>query len=387
LEADQEAVLAHAPSERAGDALPLSGLHFDVSGIYLNSAARHPLPRNVVRHLEAYASFLGHLASPQELSGKRDRVRSLFARLIGADENEIALVPSTTYAENLVLSALGLPSEGGPIITDELHFSGSLAIYRNLMDAGCDVTILPAVDGRIPLADMEKALRRGVRLVAISATSHRNGHEYDLEALCALAHRHGSYVYADIVQTAGVTPFDVRSSAVDFAGCGAYKWLMGDMGLGFLYVRGDLIPRLRRPVGGGEQFLEDRSGSSRRPGASGTFEVGTIAASALEALLVSLPSLLSSDMDACQSLRRPLLERLRTELGALGFPSWTPQGSKSPILAFSSPAITGDLLSTLSANGVHITGKPGSMRMSISCFNTSPEIEQTVSIVRRASHD
>ena len=48
------------------------------------------------------------------------------------------------------------------------------------------------------------------------------------------------------MQAVGAGPVDVRASGVDFLACSSYKWLMGDMGLGFLYVRGDRLDRLER---------------------------------------------------------------------------------------------------------------------------------------------
>ena len=53
-------------------------------------------------------------------------------------------------------------------------------------------------------------------------------------------------MYADIVQAAGNTPIDVRASGVDFCACSSFKWLMGDFGLGFLYVREALLDRVIR---------------------------------------------------------------------------------------------------------------------------------------------
>ena len=62
--------------------------------------------------------------------------------------------------------------------------------------------------------------------------------------MCDPAHARGAYVYADIVQAAGNTPLDVRASGLDFAACSKFKWLMGDFGLGFLYVKEELLDRV-----------------------------------------------------------------------------------------------------------------------------------------------
>ena len=56
----------------------------------------------------------------------------------------------------------------------------------------------------------------------------------------------GALVYADIIHAAGCIPVDLHASGVDLAAGASYKWLMGEFGLGFLYVRKDVQPRLKR---------------------------------------------------------------------------------------------------------------------------------------------
>lgn len=73
-----------------------------------------------------------------------------------------------------------------------------------------------------------------------------NGFQHDLKAVCDLAHAHGAYVYADIIQGVGAVPLDVRATGVDFAATASFKWLMGDFGLGFLFVREELLGRVIR---------------------------------------------------------------------------------------------------------------------------------------------
>lgn len=62
----------------------------------------------------------------------------------------------------------------------------------------------------------------------------------DAKRLSDLAHAHGAYLYADIIQAAGSVPVDVKALGIDFAACSNYKWLQGARGAGFLYVREDL---------------------------------------------------------------------------------------------------------------------------------------------------
>ena len=67
----------------------------------------------------------------------------------------------------------------------------------------------------------------------------------DLQAITRRAHAVGAMAIADIYQSAGTVPINVRELGVDFATGGSVKWLCGGPGAGYLYVRRDLWPRLK----------------------------------------------------------------------------------------------------------------------------------------------
>ncbi len=231
------------------------------------------------------------------------KVRAQFASLINARPGEISLVESTSRGENLVVNGLGLASAqaAGNVVTDALHFEGSLILYGELQKRGLDVRLVRPRDWRIDPADMERAVDRKTRLVAVSLVSWYNGFQHDLKRVCELAHANGAYVYADIVQAAGNTPIDVRASGVDFCACSSFKWLMGDFGLGFLYVREDLLDAvIRRTEYGYQQadtvmhYLPSDPPSqtpvtwTMQTDARAHFQVGTYGQGALNALAESL---------------------------------------------------------------------------------------------------
>src|SRR6185369_9813548 len=211
---------------------------------YLNSAFIHPIPVTAAQAVSRYIetrTFSRERWSGDELAAK---VRAQFAALINASPAEIGLVESTSRGENIVVNGLGLASNAGNVVTDALHFEGSLILYGELQKRGLDVRLVRPRDWRIELSDMEKVIDRKTRLVAVSLVSWYNGFQHDLKRVCDLAHANGAYVYADIIQAAGNTPIDVRESGVDFCACSTFKWLMGDFGLGFLYVREALLDKV-----------------------------------------------------------------------------------------------------------------------------------------------
>ena len=131
------------------------------------------------------------------------------------------------------MAGMDIPRSGGNVVTDALHFEGSTYLYRTLEKQGLDLRVVMPRDWRIELKDLEKVIDGKTKLVALSLVSFVNGFQHDLKAVCDLAHSHGAYVYADIVQAAGAVPIDVHATGLDFCACASYKWLMGDMGLRF----------------------------------------------------------------------------------------------------------------------------------------------------------
>src|ERR1039457_5114148 len=121
--------------------------------------------------------------------------------------------------ENLVVSGLGLPQSGGNVVTDALHFDGSMYLYGSLKSQGLDVRIVNPREWRIEIADMEKVADRKTKLVALSQVSFYNGFQHDLKAVCDLAHAHGAYVYADVIQAAGAVPMAVGETGLERAAC------------------------------------------------------------------------------------------------------------------------------------------------------------------------
>lgn len=372
-------------------AMPLKA-EFPVTGIEtcLNNARWHPISAGAAKAVRDYLDYkaTGGGKDPNFGTRLQNEAKRLFAEIIHAKPSEVAFVPSTTAGENLIGAGLGLGKSGGNIVTDALHFEGSLYQYGELARRGFDVRIIRPKNGRIELADLDRVITRDTRLVALSAVSMINGFQPDLAAVCQLAHSRGALVYADAVQAVGAIPVDVRASGVDFLACSSYKWLMGDMGLGFLYVREDRLDRIERVQFGFRQldkaeyhaFPYDPPGDSvfewhATPDAAGKFEVGTISNTTAAALTYSLGLIRRLGPAAIQAHRKPMLDRLQAELPKRGFEPMTPAGSNSPIVAFAVKD-TKALAGRLKQANVDIAVYPHRIRISPSIYNDMADIEK-----------
>src|SRR5579872_1165021 len=230
------------------------------SEIFLNNAGWHPIGVHSVRAMQAYLDYKmkGPGDGREDFQGSRqDAVKRLFAQLIHARPSEIGFVQSTLVGENLVVAGLGIPGSKWNVVTDELHYEGSLFMYQNLQKQGLDLRIVKQRDYRVDVHDVEKAVDRNTRLIATSLVSYINGYLQNVRALADLAHAHGGYLYTDIIQAAGAVPIDTGSMGMDFAACSGYKWLMGDRGLGYLFVREELQDRVMRRTQYGDRQFRD----------------------------------------------------------------------------------------------------------------------------------
>lgn len=322
---------------------------------YLNCAYTHPIPKVGLEALRAYGE---RRARPEAVSRalheKPMDIKGEFAALINAKKSEISFIPNTSTGENLVVNGLDIlrsdgPRSGGNVVTDALHFEGALLHLQALQQkAGLDLRVVKPREWRIELKDLERAIDKKTRLVEVSLVAMDNGFQHDLKAVCDVAHASGAYVYADIVQAAGNTPIDVRACDVDFCACSSFKWLMGDFGLGFLFVKEALLGKvIQRTQYGYYQAQEleshflpgDTPGAvaytwQLSPDATGHFEVGTQAIGAGEVLTETLPYIRSLGVENIQAHRQPLLKKLREEMPRLGFEPLTPPESTSAIISF-----------------------------------------------------
>lgn len=363
---------------------------------YLDSGSQHPMSVGARFAVQEYMAKRALDVGSRNYALPEDEVRRKFAHLINSDPDEIAYVPSTTAGEQMVVRGLGLPVSRGHIVTDTLHFFGSIPLYEELARQGVEVSWVRARDGRISLDDMKRAIRPGTRLVSLSLVSTINGFQHDLAAVCELAHANGALVYADIIHAAGAVPVDLRASGVDFAACATYKWLMGDFGLGFLYARKSSRARLRRTEYGyyGISQFEPHIYPFDAPGrqiadytyedsGEGFFAHGTHAHAVIAQLGWSLDYIERLGVPAIQAHAQALTEHLKAELPKLGHTLMTPIESRTPLVTCALQDAPNKLKS-LAEKGIRVTVSRNRFRITPSVFNDHADIERFLTVLGRA---
>lgn len=173
-------------------------------------------------------------------------IGDLIGSIIGAGPGEVVMHQNVSICQSIVTSCFNWNGPRNKLITDGLNFPSNDYIYYGLEQQGARVCKVASTDGMtLPLERLLAAIDEQTQLVSVSHVAFRSSFVQDLAAITQRAHEMGALMIADLYQSAGTVPVDVRALGVDFATGGSVKWLCGGPGAGYLYVRSDLRRQLQ----------------------------------------------------------------------------------------------------------------------------------------------
>ena len=367
---------------------------------YLSHCAISPVSSPVRGAVSAYLDSFARNGSAGILPWieQRGRLRASFAGLIGADAADIALVASTTTGVVDVAFSLDW-KVGDRVVVFDGEFPTNVTPWQQAAATfGLEVVRLPLTgfcgDPRPGLAELEAVLRRGARLVAVSAVQFQTGLRMPLAEMAALCHRHGAELFVDAIQAVGVVPVTV-ADGFDYLACGSHKWLMGIDGAAFLYVSprcvGRLVPRLagwlshEDPIGflfARSELRYDRPFRAR----ADVFEVGATNGAGFAALGATLPFFEELGVPRIFAHVQAWHDALEPELVARGFTSLRdPRADgRSGILSFRCPVNAQALVHALIERGVAVTAPEDCLRFGPHWPNRLEEVPFVVAAVEDA---
>jgi selenocysteine lyase/cysteine desulfurase len=213
---------------------------FDVPDdlVYLNTANMSPLLRSV---RDAGERAVARRAAPWRITADDwfsdvERLRELYARVLGADADGVALVPATSYG--LAVAAKNLTAQPGErvIVLDDEYPSNYYTWQRFCERTGATLDVVAREPGQSWAGAVLERIDEGTRVIAVPNVHWTNGSRLDLVAVAGAARRIGAAFVVDASQSLGAMPLDVLALEPDFVVAVGYKWLLGPLGLGCLYV-------------------------------------------------------------------------------------------------------------------------------------------------------
>lgn len=367
--------------------------------IYLDNNATTRVDPSVVEAMLPF--FTEQFGNPSSLHSFGNRVgaaiktaRSRVQALLGAEhESEIMFTSCGTESDNTaILSALKAQPERKEIITTCVEHPAILSLCQHLEKDGYKAHYLE-VDGkgRLDLEAYRRLLSEKVALVSVMWANNETGTLFPVEEMAEMAHGAGVLFHTDAVQAVGKVAIDLKRTRIDMLSVSGHK-LHAPKGIGVLYLRRGA--RFRPLLRGGHQERGRRAGTEN---AASIVALGRAAELALER------------MEQENTEVRRLRDRLETGILAQVPNAYVTgdSGNRLPntsniafefvegeaillllnrlgIAASSGSACTSGSLEpshVMRAMGIPYTAAHGTIRFSLSCYNTEAEIERVVAAV------
>jgi cysteine desulfurase len=354
--------------------------------------AMEPFLRDLYGNPSSIHTFGGQVAKPV------DAAREQLASLLGADPGEIIFTSCGTESDNAAIrSALATQPERRHIITTRVEHPAVLNLCRLLATPSPGRTHYRVTElsvdakGMLDLAELEKALDDDTAIVSVMWANNETGVIFQIEEIGAICRRRGVLFHTDAVQAVGKTPIDLSKLPVDMLSLSGHK-LHAPKGIGALYVRRGT--RFSPYLVGGHQENNRRGGTEAVP---------------LIVALGKAAELAQKNMPLEQTRVRALRDRLERGLLATtpnailnGHPDRRLPNTTNisfeyvegeaillmldqyGICASSGSACTSGSLEpshVMRAMGVPFTAAHGSIRFSLSIYNTEAEIDRVLEVL------
>ena len=347
--------------------------------IYLSSCSQGALALPVEAALREFVQSWHAYGNPWETwVGEMEALRAQFARLINARPQEIAVTYSVSTALNSLASSLDY-GRRATVVTSDFDFPTMGHVWLAQQRRGAQVRFAKARGRLLPLTSFEEMVDSKTVLVATTHVCYKNGFKTNPSALAELAHERGALVLIDAYQSLGTQPMDVKALELDFLVTGALKYLLGSPGVGFLYVREELIDRFEPSDSGwfGQQnvfaydvhHLEYARGARR-------FETGSPPIPAIYAALAALRLIESVGLDVIQAHVEALAGRLIAGVRQRGLDLLTPvQPAERGPLVMVGATDAPRLVEALAREGILCSTRDGALRVSLHYYNTVSDVD------------
>ena len=375
-----------------GEMLERLRVHFPVAEktIYMNHAGVGPLTTDMMFAIQNRTEQVmerGDADMPNWIEDLNS-CRAMYAELVGARPEEIALIDSTCQGVNMIANGIAFKS-GENVVCADVEYPANVYPWWNLKGQGVETRMVSSKEGRLATGDLLGAMDAHTRVLALSFVEFTNGFRNDLATLGGECRKRGVRLFVDAIQGLGALKVDVREMGIDFLASGSKKWLLCPGGKGVLYVRNELLDELRVSTVGADSVVNAEEylkydltfvAGARR------FEGSMDDPIAYAATRAGLAMFIGLGMDIIEKRVMALTDRLCEGLLKAGCTLDSPRGQdeKSGIVAFHHGKLPSEeLAKRLRRATVTHTQRYGMIRLSPHFYNSEEEIDTVVKAVSK----
>lgn len=370
--------------------------------VYFDNNATTAVAPEVFDAMRPYLTeFYGNPSSIYNFGGQVgfaiDKARAQVAALLGVTHTddkgkftEIIFTSCGTESDNAaIFSALHACPKKNKVVVSKIEHPAILNVAKELERRNYRVSYVPVdAHGRIDLARLEETVDEDTAVVSVMWANNEIGNIYPVEQIAAIAHKYGALFHTDAVQAVGKVPINLAESQIDMLSLSGHK-LHAPKGVGVLFVRRGI--RFRPFMIGGHQERSRRGGTENVPGIVAMGKAAELALARMteentrvkamrdrleKGIAAVVPSIringdLESRLPNTASISFEYIEgeSILMLLDRLG------------ICASSGSACTTGSLEpshVLRAMGLPYTAAHGTVRFSLSCYNTDEEVDYVI---------
>ena len=376
--------------------------------IYLDNGATTQKPRSVVESItEEYYSVNAnvhrgvHFLS-QQATELHEASRETVRKFLNAPTSpEIIFTRGTTESINLIASSFGeaFLKEGDEVIVSEMEHHSNIVPWQLLETRkGIKLRVIPITDrGELCMDEYQKLFTTRTKLVSVTHVSNVLGTINPVKEIIDIAHAHNIPVLIDGAQSVPHMAVDVQALDADFYAFSAHK-VYGPTGVGVLYGKADWLNRMPPYQGGGDMIQNVSFKGTTFNELPFKFEAGTPDYIGTTGLAKALDYVSALGMDEIAKYEHELTQYTTEQLLSIpGMRLFGEAPQKGSVISFLvgdiHPFDMGTLLDRLGIavrTGHHCAqplmdryGIPGTVRASLSFYNTKEEMDTLASAIDR----
>ncbi|MED5269257.1 MAG: cysteine desulfurase [Bacteroidota bacterium] len=377
--------------------------------VYFDNAATSQTPKQVIKKIVDYYenynsnihrglhSLSADATNQYELS--RKKIQNHFGI---KNDFEVIFTSGATHGINIVSSGLESQiSSSDELIVSEMEHHSNIVPWQILCEkTGAKLRVIPMKDdGSLDIVGFKKMLNQNVKFVFVNHVSNSLGTINPIEEIIDLTHKNDSKILIDGAQGAAHFKVNLSELDVDYYVASAHK-LCGPTGIGFLYGKSELLEELPPYQGGGEMISSVTFNKTEYADLPHKFEAGTPNISGVIGFGAAIDYMNEIGFDNIESYEQELLKYATDKLNKIpGLKIYGNPSKKISVISFNlsnhHPSDIGSILDQFGIavrTGQHCTQPvmdyyniPGTVRVSLSFYNTKSEIDLFIDALKKAS--
>ena len=215
--------------------------------IWLNNCGTTPAGTHIVKALSRFMEGYARKGIFTEVTGYakvQSNIKNILSKLLNCLPDELALIHNTAEGMNFISYGLKLSAEDEVILLEN-EYPSNIYPWRHLEKKSVKLVTAPMeTSPETFLQALKRLITAKTRAISLSAVHWCTGMPLPLEQVGKLCKENSIDFVVDGAQGVGMQPLDIQTANIDYMAFSAWKWLLGPLGLGVLFISKEKLNNL-----------------------------------------------------------------------------------------------------------------------------------------------